>query len=170
MSNKKQPRFTALYAAPAFSGGLRPGKDGGEGNDYPNNYDEPEKPVTGRVYDAPRPPRDGKPEAEAAPEPAPFVCVYAGPDWFASRRREEEEKAKAEAEEAENKAEPGEAEKQEEPCLMGLVAADPGKNPFTMAPLRPAPNPDTPKYCGHCGSATVPGAYYCINCGAKLAK
>ena len=61
---KKDQRFTALYAAPGF---FRPKP--GEPEE-----DETKEALTSGVYSAPEPPA------------APFMCVYAGPDWFAGKK------------------------------------------------------------------------------------
>ena len=73
---KKDQRFTALYAAPGFFRPKPGEKEEGEMK---------EPPITG-VYAAPDAPTP--PENLAQGPEAPFMCVYAGPDWFAGKMRE----------------------------------------------------------------------------------
>ena len=208
---KKEGRFTALYAAPAFMQGFQPGPKDREKKDYPNNYDETEKPVTNRVYDAPNFNKPGN-DAEngqdegASGRPA-FICVYAGPEWFAARRREQEEleaqKAREENAdaygeddmgEAVGEDEPGEESPCDKPCgepeedgeepprfpdegpmLMGKVCVPPERferrereHCGDTVDAKEKKLNNTPKFCPACGSATVKGANYCINCGRRL--
>lgn len=193
MDKKKGGFFTALYAAPGFmQGKKKPGwsEEGKEeeGKEYPNNYDEPDESAVNGVYAAPAI-DDTLPKADN--EPA-FVCVYAGPEWFAARNREREEAQKAEENGNGNGKEapccegsPDETPEEpvipnEGPVLMGLVAA-PRDISAKMKPIGltgfPGGSADGsaneergPKFCAHCGAPVVMGANYCINCGMKLKK
>lgn len=203
---KKEPRFTALYAAPGF---FRPGKaekepENGvkepERPDYPASCAEPEADpaVISGVYGCPTPAEAGPKEAPQPdypannmnePDPAAFMCVYAGPDWFAARSGrgglgaelpdeggkapEEPEEPASEETEEERIARLTEQYKNDPPAICGLVQADPEalrRNTGFMNMNMCMGMGETPRFCSECGTPAKQGDKFCRSCGAKLLR
>ena len=195
---KRRPPITVLYAAPGF---FRPGRDDGEREDekkpYPNNYEENDAPkqperdpdTMQAIYAVP----DSMLQQDAVKPPAEaFMCVYAGPDWFAAHNsmndvyagpvpQEEPEEPEDEPNETPEEHEETDEERharllkefsENPPAVCGLVQAPPDRMDPNGAGLAGMMNigTSTPKYCSECGTKTKPGDKFCRECGSRLIR
>ncbi|MBQ4341502.1 MAG: zinc ribbon domain-containing protein [Clostridia bacterium] len=198
---KKDRRFVALYAAPGFFRPQPEKPDDGQEEtprDYPESHAEKDDRGMVDVYACPMPGEEpeeptqpGEPTQPDEPsypqsfvpdtDPNAFMCVYAGPDWFAGRWQmagafvgNTDVKPEATEEPAPETPEDDDDEKmrilmeemeKNPPQVCGLVMNDPSKTPINMMGMGMR---QTPNYCPECGTPCVRGDKFCRNCGEKL--